>query len=157
MRRFSAGVLAIVAACIGAHYLCVVPFRDNLTMRDLDERTENALSADPNRAVLLARANLADLKRIARSLELDPAWYLLYGANCELLDRWQDAADSYTRAMAIDQRPEIYFRRGLALLHLGRIEAATADLTTAVRFNPTFIDQIDGELHASVAAAAGLP
>ena len=114
-------------------------------------------SVDPARAVPLARANLADLDRIARSRRLDPAWYMFYGANCEILERWQDAADAYTRALAIDQRPEIYFSRGLVMLHLGRIDQAAADMITAVRFNPFLIDQIGGELRARVAAEAGLP
>jgi tetratricopeptide (TPR) repeat protein len=157
MRRVSVAAVAIVAACLGVYHLCAIPFLDNLAMREVDERTGVAQSADPQRAVLLARMNLADLDRTARSRELDPAWYLFYGANCELLDRWQDAANAYTRALAIDQRPEIYFSRGLALLHLGRVEEAAADLTTAVRFNPTLLEDIDGELRARVAAAAGLP
>ncbi len=155
MRRVSASI-AIVVALFGIHRLSVIPFRDNIAIRDVEEQTNVAQDADPPRAALLARANLAALDRIERSHALNPAWYLDYGANCELLGRWQDAVNSYTRALAVDQRPEIYFSRGLALLHLGQVEAATSDLTTAVRFNPTFLDQIDGELRARVAGAAGL-
>ena len=43
------------------------------------------------------------------------------------------------------------------MLHLGRVDQATADMVRAVRFNPFFIDQISGELRARVAAEAGLP
>jgi tetratricopeptide (TPR) repeat protein len=157
MRRVSLGLLVLVAACIGVERLCVIPFRDNITMREIQERIDVAQNADPQRAAVLAHANLADLERIAGSHRRDPAWYLFYGASCELLDRWQDAANSYTRALAIDRRPEIYFSRGLASLHLGRIEEATNDLITAVRFNPDFIYQIDGELRERVGAAAALP
>jgi tetratricopeptide (TPR) repeat protein len=160
MRRVSGAIAALLLAAlawIGVDRLCAIPFRDNLAMREIDERTDIAQSADPQQAIVLARTNLADLERTVRSHALDPAWYLLFGANCELLGRWQDAANAYTRALSIDQRPEIYFNRGLALLHLGHVEAATADLVIAVRFNPTFIEQIDGELRARVAKAAGLP
>ena len=81
---------------------------------------------------------------------------LLYGANCEILGRWKEAADAYTRALRIDQRPEIYSNRGLVLLQLGRADAAVADLATAARFNPTSSINVDGELRPRVAAAAGL-
>jgi tetratricopeptide (TPR) repeat protein len=155
--RFVAGVVVFVAAGFAIHRLCVIPFRDNMVMRDVEERMSIAQSVDPVRAVPLARANLDDLDRVARSRRLDPAWYMFYGANCEILDRWQDAADAYTRALAIDQRPELYFSRGLVMLHLGRIDQAAQDMITAVRFNPFLIDQIGGELRARVAAGAGLP
>lgn len=156
MRRLSAAILVLVAALFAVARFGVIPFRDNIAIREIEQQTNVAQDADPSRAVVIARANLDELDRIARSHALDPAWYLDYGANCEILGRWQDAVNSYTRALAVDQRPEIYFNRGLALLHLGQVEAATSDLTTAVRFNPTFLDQIDGELHARVALAAGM-
>ena len=152
-------IVVIVAAGFAIHRLCVIPFRDNLAMRDIEQRMSIAQSvaqSDPPRAAPLARANLADLDGIARSHQLNPAWYVLYGANCELLGRWQDAANAYTAALAIDQRPEIYFYRGLVLLHLGRIDGAAGDMITAVRFNPFPLDQIGGELRARVAAAAEL-
>ena len=150
------GVIVIVAAAFAIHRLCVIPFRDHVVMREVEERMSVVESVDPVRAVPLARANLADLDRVARSRRLDPAWYMFYGANCEILERWQDAANAYTRALAIDQRPEIYFSRGLVMLHLGRIDRAAEDMITAVKFNPFLIDQIGGELRARVAAGAGL-
>lgn len=150
------GVIVIVAAAFAIHRLCVIPFRDNVVMREVEERMSVVESVDPVRAVPLASANLADLDRVARSRRLDPAWYMFYGANCEILERWQDAANAYTRALAIDQRPEIYFSRGLVMLHLGRIDRAAEDMITAVKFNPFLIDQIGGELRARVAAGAGL-
>lgn len=155
--RAGFAVVVMATAGLAVHRLCVIPFRDNLVMRDVEERMAVVENVDSLRAVTLARLNLADLDRVARSRRLDPAWYMFYGANCEILERWQDAANAYTRALAIDQRPEIYFSRGLVMLHLGRIDQAAADMIRAVRFNPFFIDQISGELRARVAAEAGLP
>jgi len=157
IRRVILASVVIVAAGFAVHRLCVIPFRDNLVMRDVEARMAIVENVDSFRAVSLARLNLGDLDRVARSRRLDPAWYLFYGANCEILERWQDASNAYTRALAIDQRPELYFNRGLVMLRLGRIDQATADMTRAVRFNPFFIDQISGELRARVAAEAGLP
>lgn len=153
-------IVMMAAAGFAVHRLCVIPFRDNLVMRDVEERMtilENVENVDSYRAMALARLNLADLDRVARSRSLDPAWYLIYGANCEILHRWQHAANAYTRALDIDQRPEIYFNRGLVMLHLGQTDQAAADMVRAVRFNPFFLDQISGELRTRVAAEAGLP
>jgi tetratricopeptide (TPR) repeat protein len=149
-------VVVMTAAGFAVLHLCVIPFRDNLVMRDVEERMAIMETVDSFHRASLARLNLADLDRVARSRRLDPAWYMSYGANCEILDRWQGAANAYTRALAIDQRPEIYFSRGLVMLRLGRIDQAAADMLTAVRFNPFFIERIDGELRARVAAEAGL-
>jgi len=156
VRRVMFAVVVIATAGFAVHRLCAIPFRDNLVMRDVEERMRIVDNVDPFRAMALARRNLADLDRIARSRRLDPAWYMFYGASCEILERWQDAANAYTSALAIDQRPEIYFSRGLVMLHLGRIDQAAADMIKAVRFNPFFIDHVSGELRARVAAGAGL-
>jgi hypothetical protein len=151
------GAIVIVVAGLAIYHLCIIPFRDNVTLREIEQRFSVAQSIDPLRATPLARKNLDDLRSIERSQRLNPVWYTLYGANCEMLERWRDAADIYTRALAIDQRPELYLYRGLAMLHLGDIDRARADMITAVRFNPFLLDQIGGELRASVKAAAELP
>jgi len=156
VRQALLAIVMMAAAGFAVHRLCVIPFRDNLVMRDVEERMDIVENLDSYRAMSLARLNLADLDRAARSHRLDPAWYMSYGANCEILHRWQGAANAYTRALDIDQRPEIYFSRGLVMLHLGQIDQATADMVRAVRFNPRFIDQISGELRTRVAAEAGL-
>jgi tetratricopeptide (TPR) repeat protein len=157
VRQAALAIVMMAAAGFAVHRLCVIPFRDNLVMRDVEQRMALVENVDSYQAMSLARLNLADLDRVAHSRRLDPAWYLFYGANCEILDRWQDAANAYTRALAIDQRPEIYFNRGLVMLHLGQIDQAAADIVRAVRFNAFFIDQISGELRTRVAAEAGLP
>jgi tetratricopeptide (TPR) repeat protein len=156
LRRVLVSAVVFAGAALAVHRLCVIPFRANLVMRDVEERMAVVERVGLFRASSLARLNLADLDRVARSSRLDPAWYLFYGANCEILDRWQDAADAYTHALVIAQRPEIYFSRGLVRLHLGQIDAATADMVTAVRFNPFFVERLDGELRARVTAEAGL-
>jgi tetratricopeptide (TPR) repeat protein len=148
---------AVLAACLGIYRLAVVPLRSDLVLREVEQRTATALRVDERRAAVLARMNLDELQRTATGGRLDPSWYLLRGANCELLERWQDAADAYTQALRIDDRPEIYFNRGLVMMRVGRIDAAVRDLTKAARFDPTVLERIDGETRRRVAAAAGLP
>jgi len=148
-------IAAAIAAIIGIQQLCIAPYRGNLAIGAVEWRSRDEPDNAP-RAIALAHRNLSDLGAAERSRRLDPNWYLLYGANCELLGRWSEAADVYTRALRIDDRPEIYVSRGMARLHLGLIPEAEADLATAARFNPKVLNELDGELREHVAAAAGL-
>ncbi len=159
MLRSSAAVVLIRAAAVAAaaaaiYYLCVLPYRGNLLLREIEQRSRLAESAPALRAIDLAHTNLRDLDR-ARGRRLDPEWYLLYGSNCEILGRWQEAADTYTDALHIDDRPEIYVNRGMVMLHMAKPEAAVSDLATAARFDPGVIEQLEGELRVRVTAAAG--
>jgi hypothetical protein len=156
LRRLVLALVLIPIAGFAIHRVCVIPYRANLVMRDVEERMRIVDSVDSVQANSLARLNMADLELVAEARRLDPAWYLYYGANCEILDRWQDAADAYTNGLAVDQRPELYFSRGLVMLHLERLAEAEADMITAVRFNEFLLDQIDGELRNLVAAKAGV-
>ena len=154
--RSLARAAAIVAGALAFYWLCVLPYHASAVEVEVQRRSAFAEKAEPQRAVIMARENLAELDRIARVRRLDASWYMLYGGNYAMLDRWPEAVDAYSRALAIEQRPEIYFNRGLGRLHLGQTDAGIADMVTAVRFNPQLLDQIDGELRARVAAAAGI-
>ena len=148
---------AVVAAGVAIYFLCIVPYRANVAMRELVRRSTLAQKVDTQRASIVARSNLADLDRIARARRLDPAWYMLYGSNLEVLDRLPEAAETYTAALRIDDRPELYINRAVVNLHLGRTDAAVADLAKAAQFNPEILKNIDSELRPRVAAAAGFP
>jgi O-antigen ligase len=146
---------AIVAAGLAIDQLCIAPYRGNLILREVAARSLHAQSLDDRHAIDIAHTNLHDLDEAASGRRLDPAWYLLYGTNCEILERWNDAVTAYTNALRIDDRPEIYVNRGLVHLRLGQTDLAVSDLATAARFDPSVLDQLDGELRARVAAAAG--
>ncbi|HKS22571.1 MAG TPA: hypothetical protein VJZ76_07225 [Thermoanaerobaculia bacterium] len=152
-----ARVAAVAVAAFAINRLCIRPYRGAAVEVEVQQRSAVAESSDHQRAVIIVRDNLRDLDRVAPGRRLAVSWYMLYGFNLAIVDRWDDATDVYTRALAIDHRPEIYFNRGLGRLHLGQIDAGVADMATAARFNPYLLDQIDGELRARVAAAAGLP
>ena len=156
MLRISVRVLALAAAAVAIHVVCVMPYRGNLALREITQRSETAQGSDSQTSAILARQNLDDLARVATARRLDPAWYMLYGANCELLNRYPAAADAYTRALRIDDRPELYVNRGMVLLHLQRQNAAIADLARAARFDPSTVWHLEGELRDRVTAAAGL-
>jgi O-antigen ligase len=144
---------AIVFAAYAGYFLCVVPYRANLALATITQRTLNAPNVDPIAAAPVARTNLRDLAEIRTPERLNPTWYLLYGSNCEILGRKVEAADIYSRALEIDQRPEIYVNRGMILLQLGRVDDAVKDLATAARFKPDTVFDLSGELRQRVEAA----
>ena len=159
MRRsaiFLVRAAALVAAALGIDRLCIEPHRAAVVEAAVERRTTVAEAVGPQLGAIMARENLRDLDRIAPARRLQASWYMLYGGNCTILERWGEAVDVYTRALRIDQRPEIYFNRALNRLRLGQIDAAAADMATAVRFNPFLLDNLEGDLRARVAAAAGL-
>lgn len=149
-------IVAVVVAAIAIRYFCIEPFRANVILGNVEEVTARAERIDPVAAAELVRGNLSDLASIERAERLDPSWYLLYGANLELAGRELEAAQAYSRALLIDQRPEIYANRGLLEFRHGQIDAAVSDLATAARFNPNVLDELDGVLRSRVAAAAGI-
>lgn len=157
MWRISVILLACAAAIFGIDQLCIEPWRASLVLREIEQRSALAQSLDAIRATALAHTNLHDLDSAAHASRLDPQWYLLYAANCQLLGRWEEAANTYSRALQIDDRPEIYVNRGMVMLHMGRADAAVGDLATAARFDPKVLDDLDGELRSRVAAKAAIP
>src|SRR5262245_15794290 len=156
MLRLSLRALAAAAAAVAVYVVCVVPYRANLALREVSDRSAVALTADRPTAAILARNNIDVLQGVAMARRLDPSWYMLYAGNCEMLDRLPAAADAYTRALRIDDRPELYEHRAMVLIRLGRTDDAIADLTKAARFDPNVLEHLDGDLRARVTAAAGL-
>jgi tetratricopeptide (TPR) repeat protein len=146
-------IAALIAAAIGIYQLCVEPYRGNLIIDEVARRSVAAQSASGLDKTALVNANLRQLDGAEESRRLDPNWYLLYGANCELLERWHDALIVYTRALQIDHRPEIYEARGLVEQQLGLMNEAEADLVTAARFNPGMLRDLDDAIRPRVEAA----
>ena len=156
MRRLVQAV-AVVAAAAAFHLLVVLPWRGNLALRAMLQSSVLAQRSDPQVGVIIARQNVAALESVKAGRRLDPTWYMLYGANCEVLDRLADAEAAYSGALRIDDRPELYVNRATVRLHLGRTDEAVADLAQAARFDPAVLQQFDGEVRTRAAAAAGLP
>ena len=153
---FLVRVAALLAAGFGIYRLCIAPYRAAAVEAAVERRTTAAESVGQQLGTIMARDNLRDLDRIASARRVAVSWYMLYGGNCMLMGRWREAIDVYTRALRVDQRPEIYFDRALGRLQLGETDAAVADMATAARFNPFLLDQVDSELRLRVIAAAGL-
>ncbi len=143
---------AVAAAALAVYDYAWMPEHADHILKSLTLRTQAALQVDGDRAVFVARDNLARLQTIERACKLSVDYHLISAVNDRILGRDDEAIEHYTAALAADHRPEIYFDRGTTYLKEGNLDAATADIAMAVRFNPVFLDDIDIGMQERVAA-----
>ncbi len=143
---------AVASAAFAVYYYAWMPEHADHILKSLTLRTQAALQVDGDRAVFVARDNLARLQTIEGAGKLSVDYHLISAVNDRILGRDDEAIEHYTAALAADHRPEIYFDRGTTYLKEGNIDAATADIALAVRFNPVFLDDVDAGMQERVAA-----
>ena len=147
--------LAAVGAGLAAiYYVCLVPLACNRDVLVIELLTQEALSAPQARAATIARDNIRDLQHLVAACRTDADLYLLMAFNANILGRRDEAISFINRALTVDQRPDLYFERGMLLLQSGSHDAALEQFTIAAEFNPNFADRLEGALRANVAAAA---
>jgi tetratricopeptide (TPR) repeat protein len=145
-------LVATVAAAAALYRFAWLPEYADHVLRSVTVRSEAALQMSGNQAVFAARDNLERLQPIASTCRLSVAYHLVYAVNLRILGRNDDAIEHYTAALAADQRPEIYFDRGTTYLDEKKLDAATADIALATRFNPNYLESVDGAMRERVAA-----
>jgi hypothetical protein len=145
-------LLAAAAAAAACYRYAWLPEHADHVLKSVTVRTEAALQMSGNRAVFAARDNLESLQPIAGACQLSVAYQLVYAVNARILGRNDDAIEHYNAALAADHRPEIYFDRGITYLEEGKLDAATADLALATRFNPYYLDNVDLVMRDRIAA-----
>jgi tetratricopeptide (TPR) repeat protein len=159
MRRSGVILIRLVALAIGALTMdrcCILPFLCNRQVRVVQRRTQAAMDYAAVRAAVIARENIERMNRVIGGCSTDVNAQLLFAANAKLIGDTQGQFEHLDAALKIDQRPELYYDRGMASLALGRVDAAVKDLATAARFNPTLIEDLSGELRTRVEHAAHL-
>ncbi|HSP16197.1 MAG TPA: hypothetical protein VLV78_15730 [Thermoanaerobaculia bacterium] len=102
-------------------------------------------------AARTARRNLQLIQSVDSRACCDVDYPLLLAANATLLGRRDEAVQHLDEALRLDNRPEVYFNRGSALLALGRIDEAVRDFAIAVDFDSGLLTEIDGNLRDRVA------
>jgi tetratricopeptide (TPR) repeat protein len=143
---------AVAAAALALYYGAWMPEHADHVLKSLTIRTQAAMQIDGDRAVFIARENLARLQPIDGACRLSVDYHLISAVNERILGRNGEAVEHYTAALAADHRPEIYFDRGVTYLKEGNLDAATADIALAVRFNPAFLEDVDTGMQERVAA-----
>jgi tetratricopeptide (TPR) repeat protein len=143
---------AIAAATAAFYWYSWMPEHANHLLKTVETRTETATGTGGDRAIFAARDNIALLQTITNACALSVDYHLIYAVNDRILGRSDEAIEHYTAALQADHRPEIYFERGITYLEERNLDAATEDIALAVRFNPGFLDSIDAQMRARVAA-----
>ncbi len=143
---------AAVAAAAAFYQYSWMPAHANHLLKTVEARTQTAADTGGDRAIFAARDNIALLQTITNSCALSVDYHLIYAVNDRILGLNDEAIAQYTAALQSDHRPEIYFERGITYLEERKLDAATADIALAVRFNPGFFDSIDAQMQARVAA-----
>lgn len=154
--RWSGRAFVVFAAALALYRYSWLPYQANHVLFEVDQRSDEAETADPIQGMPVARDNIAMLESVAVAGQTDVNYHMLYASNARMLQRPDLARQHYDAALAIDRRPEIYLQRGFTALESGHVEAAMPDFVRAVRFNPALLDQLDGPLGERVAHEAGV-
>lgn len=137
--RAAVRAIAILVVTLVCGWLLVrwayTPLRCTAQLTELTQRTDLASASSESYARLSrTRRNLEDLRAIDPQCRMDVRLYMLKAANEEMLGHYEDAVRSYTSALTVDRRPEIYTSLGLTLIRLGRLDEAAENYAVAARF-----------------------
>jgi len=142
-------ILALACVAVACAYAWVAfvyrPGACSRTLRQVRVSTRTARQLDSYRAVLLARENLARLRRIEGPCRATVNLYTIEAENEDILEQKEEVLKSLRRALTVDQRPELYVMIGNVLIELGRLDEAVEPFVTAAKLNPVVLDEITAE------------
>lgn len=140
-------LIPIAALCAWGFAAWVVsPLQCNQALNTMRGRTRSAgTMVNSYRLALLVRGNLTDLRRLEGPCRTNAYLYTLEAENEYLIGRKEASIDALRRALAVDQRPEIYAAIGATLFELGRVDEAVESYVIAARFNALILEQIEAE------------
>lgn len=149
--KFVASIAVAALALFAAYTLVARPYADNLQKLALDTNTQGAVVAESYRAALTARTNVITATRLLQRYPGDADLYVFLGTNQEVLGMNDEAAETYSRALRVSPRSEIYLNLGLLQLKMGERSAAIETLAHGVRFEPVLAEEIaDPTVRAAV-------
>jgi len=130
-------IAAEVQLASGAYRQAATAFRELVTSQEVKAR---ALQGEGIALSLADGASESGYVSLQAAVAQDPslarAWNAL-GYYHDLRREWQEAAESYTRALVIDPNSAMILNnRGFSMLMQGRIKEAVADLGEALRQDP---------------------
>lgn len=147
--------VAVVLAAAALFRLVWLPLQANIALPGIDQRALRAENSGGTARLMLARKNLDALASIEPVSRLNVDYYILSAVSARQAGDVDRAVAEYTKALAIDQRPELYFQRGNMYVEAGKILPAVADYAYAARFNRHLPDRLTGEMRRRVEAAIG--
>jgi cytochrome c-type biogenesis protein CcmH/NrfG len=111
-----------------------------------------ARSGDEQVRLSQARNNVLVCRRCLATYPEDFQLHMLMAANLNILGNTEEALQSYARAVAIAERPEIYAQMAEIEIEHGNIEAARQLLVKTALFNVVYIDIVDEPLRSEIIA-----
>src|SRR5690349_22499907 len=106
---------------------------------------------DENVRMSQARANVIDCRRCLEIYPEDFQLHMLLGANLHILGDSDEALQSFRRALAIAERPEMYSQMAEIEIARGNITAARALMLKAATFSTRFLENVDEPMRSDVA------
>lgn len=111
-----------------------------------------ARSGDEQVRLSQARNNVLVCRRCLAVYPEDFQLHMLMAANLNILGNTEEALQSYERAVAIAERPEIYAQMAEIEIEHGNIEAARQLLVKTALFNVIYLDIVDEPLRSEIKA-----
>ena len=140
--RVLVAVVVIVAFAAAIRSFVVLPLQCQLVVKRTEDRTREVMAARPGFRAVLARENIRALRRCEGRYPPDINLFMLLGANYQLAEEWEQAAEAYASALRIDRRPEIYINLGVTLLQLNEEQKAIDAFVTACAFAPQMLEEV---------------
>jgi len=109
-------------------------------------------SGDENARTAQASNNVAACRRCLTIYPEDFQLHILMASNLRILGNDEEALQSYERARAIAERPEIYAQMAEIEIERGNLETARRLLVRAAMFDVRFVETVDEPLRGEVLA-----
>lgn len=138
LRRAATVLLAGIAGAL-LYFCCLLPYRCNIAIKPFERRMlaiEQSIGMERGHALGLRQ--LSELQGLPNCCRTDPRYWMAEGLAYRAAGEPSAAITSYQKALALDQRPEIYLSLGYAELETGARKEATEHFLKAVRFDPFY-------------------
>jgi hypothetical protein len=135
------GIVAAALAAVAIHHVAWIPYTCNRDVKYF--ATVTGVAEEKGRyGIPDARRNLVALDKLERRCTDDVNIPLILAANAKIAGQKHVAELAYQRALRIDRRPEILLALGLVQLELNKREEGMANLSDAIRFDPTMTEEL---------------
>lgn len=114
------------------------------------EILEFANTGDDYVRIARARRNVEAGRRCIARVPADHEMWFLLGVNQRVLQRSDEALQSFRRALALNERPETYAEIALLELERGNVQLARELLVRAAMFNMTYSEYVSPDLGAEI-------
>ena len=143
--------LLLITACAALASRVVIPrMRCNLEKAQVNATTKILDSGDAYARSIRSRRNVEICRRCLALYPNDYEFHMLLATNEYWLGEHARAEESYRRALALNERPEIYAYLAVTQLRTGKYDEARKNLVRASLFQMALIDLVSPPLQIEV-------